>query len=163
MQLLNRVALACSTTLILAGCAKTDAPKVDTAAAVVPAPAPAPAAPAALKLADVAGKWSMKAVPATGKDTSATMTTLTATADTTGWSLTMPTGAKVPLHVMVSGDSVVTTSDEYSSVRRKGMKVFTVSTLRMQNGGLAGMTVAHYKTTGPDSVLMLTSTATKAP
>ncbi|MEO8561679.1 MAG: hypothetical protein ABI601_06365 [bacterium] len=169
MQTLTRVALAFSTTLIVASCAKSDKAATDSAAAAAaaataaPAPAPAPAMPAPLALADVAGKWNMTARPASGTDTTATLVTLTATADTTGWTMTMPNGAKVPLHTMVSGDSVVNTSDVYSSARRKGMKVHTVSTMRMQNGGLTGTTVAHYHTKGSDSVLVLHSEAVKQP
>jgi len=67
----------------------------------------------------------------------------------------------VPLHVVAAGDSLVATSDVYSSVRRKGQKVFTVSTLRLQNGALVGQTVAHYKTDKPDSVLVLKTDGTK--
>jgi hypothetical protein len=164
MHPLNRVALACSTTLLLAGCAKSDAPKVDTAAAAAPAPAPAaPAAPAPIALADVAGKWEMRAAPASGPDTTATITTFTTTADTTGWTMTLPSGVKVPLHVVAAGDSVVSTSDVYSSVRRKGQKVHTVSTLRLVDGKLVGETVAHYHTTTPDSVLVLKSVGTRKP
>ena len=164
MQSLTRVAIACSTTLLLAACAKSDAPKVDTAAASAPAAAPAPPpAPAPLALADVAGKWEMKASPASGADTATTVTTFTTTADTTGWSMTLPGGKVVPLHVVAAGDSVVTTSDVYSSVRRKGQKVHTVSTLRLANGKLEGTTVAHYHVTTADSVLALKSEATRKP
>jgi hypothetical protein len=162
MQPLARVALACSTTLLLAGCAKSDAPKVDTAAAVAPAPAPPPA-PAAIALADVAGKWEMRATPASGTDTASTVTTFTTTADTTGWTMTLPSKVVVPLHVVAAGDSIVTTSDVYSSVRRKGQKVHTVTTLRMADGKLKGSTVAHYHVTTPDSVLVLNSEATRKP
>ena len=165
MQLSTRVALVCSTSVLLASCSKTEKAPVDTAAAMAPAPAPAPApaAPAPIALADVAGKWKMRAVPESGPDTTPTNTVLTATADTTGWSLTMPNGVKVPLHVVAAGDSIVSTSGVYGSVRRKGVKVHTVTTLRMKDGGLTGMTVAHYHVTTPDSVLRLTSVATKAP
>ncbi|HEV7992358.1 MAG TPA: hypothetical protein VGP25_11080 [Gemmatimonadaceae bacterium] len=162
MRSLKRVAIACSTTLLLSGCAKSDAPKVDTAAAVAPAAAPAPPpAPAPLALADVAGKWVMVSTPDSKTDTVSTKVTLTATADTTGWSLTLPSGVKVPLHVVAAGDSIVSTSDVYASVRRKGQKVHTVSTLRLKNGELVGQTVAHYVVKTPDSVLVLNSVATK--
>jgi hypothetical protein len=166
MQMLTRVAIACSTTLLLAGCAKTDKAATDTAAAnaaVTPAPAPAPPAPAALSPADLAGTWKMSNVPESGTDTTSTNIVLNATADSTGWTMTLPSGAKVPLHATVAGDSVVMTSDVYSSARRKGVKTMIVSTLRLQDGKLAGTTVAHYRQTAPDSVLRLRSEATKAP
>jgi hypothetical protein len=159
----NRRAIALSTAVLLAACAKAEAPKADTAAAKADsaAVAPAPAAPAPLALADVAGTWKLHNVPATGPDTVATDAVLKATADTSGWSITLPNGAKSPLHVVVAGDSIVSTSDVYSSARRKGAKVFTVTTMRLQNGALVGQTVAHYKTDKPDSVLVLKMDGTK--
>jgi len=163
MQLMNRVAIALTTSLIVGACSKSEKPAADTAAAKAPdsaAVAPAPAAPAPLALADVAGSWKMHNVPASGTDTTATDVVLVATADTTGWSITLPGGTKVPLHVVAAGDSIVATSDVYSSVRRKGVKVHTVSTLRLQNSALAGQTVAHYHSK-TDSVLVLNATATK--
>ena len=164
MQSLNRVAIALSTTVLLAACSKAEAPKADTAAAKAPEPAavaPAPAAPAPIALADVAGTWKMHNVPASGPDTAATDAVLTATADTSGWSITLPNGAKAAMHVVAAADSIVATSDVYSSARRKGQKVFVVSTLRLKDGGLTGQTVAHYKTDKPDSVLVLKTDAKK--
>ena len=159
MQSLNRVAIALTTTLVLAACSKAEAPKVDTAAAAAPAPAAAapaaPAAPAPVALADVAGTWKLHNVPASGPDTTATDAMLKATADTSGWSITLPNGSKSPLHVVAAGDSIVVTSDLYNSARRKGAKVLTVTTMRLKNGALVGQTVAHYKTDKPDSVLVL--------
>lgn len=159
MQSLARVALACSTTLLLAGCAKSDAPKADTAAAV----APAPAAPAPLALADVAGTYDMRTVPASGTDTVPTNVVLNATADEKTWSMTLPSGTKVPIAVVVAGDSIVATSDAFPSLRRKNAKVMTVSTLRLVDGKLKGTTVAHYEKAGADSVLVLNAEATKRP
>ena len=161
MKSLNRVAIACSATLLLAGCAKKDTPAPDTAAAKTPAVAPAPAAPASLALADVAGTWTMTSVPNSKTDTTPTVLTFTATADTTGWFMTLPSGVKVPVHVVAEGDSVVSTSDSYSSVRRKGAKVHVVTTLHMANGGLTGTTVAHYENAKGDSVLTLHTEAVR--
>ena len=163
MRQLSRVAILCSTSLLLAACAKSE-PAVDTAAAnAAAAPAAAPA-PAALALADVAGTWNMSAVPEAGTDTSPTKMVLVATADTSGWSLNFPDGQKVPVTVMAAGDSLVATSAPFTSQRRKGgVKVSTVTTLRLENGTLAGTTIARYPNAGADSVLRLRSTATKAP
>jgi hypothetical protein len=155
-----RVALSCSAVLLISGCAKTDQPATDTAAVSTPAPAPAPAS---LSLADVAGKWQVRAVPESGTDTTATTYVLTATAEPTGWMVTYPSGLKVPLEVQVSGDSIISKTAEYASQRRKGVKVKTEGTMRMQDGKLVGRTVAHYSTTGPDSVLHLRSEGTRMP
>ena len=160
MHHVARLAVLGSTILLVAACAKKEAPPADTTAAMTPPAAPAPAA---LSLADLAGKWQMGNVPTTGTDTSPTNYVLTATADTTGWMIEFPSGVKVPLSVMAAGDSVVTTSAPFASQRRKNVKVKTVSTFRMQDGKLVGMTTAHYDTKGADSVLQLRGSGTRVP
>jgi hypothetical protein len=165
MQIISRVAIACSTSLLLAGCAKSDQAAKDSAAAAA-ATAAAPAAPApapALSLADVAGKWQVRSVPESGTDTTSTNYVLTATADTAGWFITFPSGLKVPLHVMASGDSVIQKTGTFASQRRKGVKVTTEGSFKLQNGKLVGTTIAHYAKAGPDSVLHLRTEGTKLP
>jgi len=162
-----RVAVTCSTALLVAGCAKSDQVAKDSAAgtaapaAATPAPTPAPAP--MLSLADVAGKWQMRSVPESGADTSATTYVMTATADTTGWMITFPSGVKVPVHVMASGDSLVQKTATFASQRRKGVKVSTDGVFRLQNGKLVGTTIAHYAKAGADSVLRLHTEGTKVP
>lgn len=168
MRTMLRVAIACSTGLLLVGCAKTDQGTKDSAAGAAATPAPAAATPApapapTLALADLTGKWQMRSVPETGTDTSATSYVLTATADTTGWVMTFPSGVKVPVHVTVSGDSLVQKTGTFASQRRKGVKVSTEGTYRLQNGKLVGTTIAHYMKAGADSVLRLHTEGTKAP
>ena len=100
---------------VLAGCAKKENAAVDTSSAMASSTAStttsaAPAAPAALNLADVAGKWNMKAVPMSG-DTTPTTYILTATGNTSGWTITFPGRAPIPVKkVSVDGDSVRRTS-----------------------------------------------------
>ena len=161
MHPITRAALLSSTILLVAACAKKEEPAKDTAAAMSPAPAPAPAP--TLALADVAGKWQFSSVPMAGKDTSPTKYVLTATADTTGWTLTFPDKQVVPVKVTVSGDSVQLASAEFKSQRRKGVKVTTETTLRLADGKLSGVTTAHYEKAGADSVLQLKSEGTRAP
>lgn len=165
MHSMSRVAIACSASLLLAGCAKSDqAAKDSTAAAsAMPAPAAVPAPTPALALSDVAGKWQVRSVPESGSDTSSTNYVLTATADTAGWVITFPSGVKVPLHVTVSGDSVIEKTGMFASQRRKGMKVMTEASMKLQGGKLVGTTVAHYSKAGPDSVLRLRTEGTKIP
>ena len=161
MHRITRVALLGSTILFVAACAKKEEPAKDTSAAMSPAPAPAPAP--TMALADVAGKWQFASTPMAGKDTSPTKFVLTATADTTGWTMTFPDKQVVPLKVSVSGDSVQLVSGAFNSQRRKGVKVKTETTLRMQDGKLGGMTNAHYTTKGADSTLQLKTEGTKMP
>jgi hypothetical protein len=126
-----------------------------------PAPAPAPAAPA-LAPGDVSGKWQMQSVPESGKDTTPTKFVLTSTSDSTAL-VAFPSGVKVKQHVTFSGDSVIMRSDLYPSQRRKGVKVETEVVSRLQGGKLVGITTAHYKNAGADSVLRLRTEGTKMP
>ena len=165
MTTLFRVAIACSTTLLLAGCGKSDQAAKDSAAAAAaaPAPAPAPPPPAPFSMTEAAGKWQMRSVPEAGTDTTPTNYVLTATADTTGWMITFPTGVKVPMHVTVSGDSVISKTGTFASQRRKNAKVMTEGSFKLQGGKMVGTTVAHYMNAGADSVLRLRTEGTKMP
>jgi len=156
----SRLVLCC-TALVVAACAKKEAPK-DTTAAMAPAPAPAPAP--ALAAADVAGNWHFAAVPTTGKDTSATEFDLAASADTATWTMTFAKSKlKVPTTHTISGDTLTLTAGPFASQRRKGVKVSTVTVLKMDNGKLVGQTTAHYANAGADSVAVLRTEGTKTP
>ena len=86
---------------------------------------------------------------------------MVATADTSGWVMEIPSGAKVKHHVTFSGDSVMVKSEPYASMRRTGKQVWTEGVYRLQNGKLVGTTVAHYMKSGADSLLRLTAEGTK--
>ena len=147
---------------LLAACAKADKTASDSAAGTVDSAAMAPA-PKAFAFADVAGKWNVVATPTSGKDTTSTKFILTATGESTGWTITFPNRAPVAVAVQLSGDSVIATSGPYDSVRRKGTQVTTNSSYRLQDGKLVGTTTAHYKTKSADSVLTLKTEGTRAP
>jgi hypothetical protein len=166
MSMLRSTNLAlCLSAAVLAGCARTEGvASGDSAIAsttVSSSAAAAPAAPAPVDLADLAGKWNMRAVPTSG-DTSATTYVMTATNSTSGWTLTFPGRPPMPIQVSVSGDSIMLTAAPYTSVRRKGVRVATTGALRLQSGDLAGVTTAHYQVKTPDSVMTLTTTGTRA-
>jgi len=157
----TRIAV-CSCAALLAACAKKDNAAVDTSAMAASSTATAtPAAPAPINLADVAGKWDMTSAPVSG-DTTSTRYSLTATSTTEGWTLTFPNRPPVALTVRVDGDSINTSSAQYSSVRRKGVKVTTDGWWHLQDGTLTGTTTAHYAVKTADSVLVLKSTGTRA-
>src|SRR5438046_3633981 len=118
-------------------------------------------APAAVNLADVAGKWEVGAVPTTG-DTTATTYVLNATASDSGWTITFPKRAPMAVTVRTDADSIMIDAAKYSSVRRKGVTVTTNGVLRLSGGNLVGTTVAHYSVKTADSVLTLTTTGTRA-
>jgi hypothetical protein len=147
----------CLCVAVLAGCAKKDNAAVDTMASdITPTPAPA-----AINLADVAGRWNVRAVPTTG-DTTPTNSVITATATTSGWTITFPGRAPIPMRITVDGDSIMSETGPYPSVRRKGLQVVTNGVMRLQGGSLVGTSTAHFQTKAADSVLVLNTTGTRA-
>jgi hypothetical protein len=166
MQTLQRstsIAL-CLCAAVLAGCAKKDNAAVDTTGAMASSSTTTTAtpAPAPVNLADVAGKWNFRSVPTSGTDTSATTYVLTATSNTSGWTITFPGRKAIPVKVTTDADSITIDAGPYPSVRRKGVQVTTHSVNRLQGGSLVGSTTAHYKVKTADSVLTLTNTGTRA-
>src|SRR6476646_5629937 len=149
MPVMQRSMIALIPLLCIAACAKRDQAAQDTTK-VGPAAAPPPAN---TTLADFAGKWQMAATPLAGKDTTTVTYTLTATADTSGWTIEFPSGLKAPLQVMLAGDSVMVKTGEFASQRRKNVKVWNDGWVRLERGKLLGMGTAHYVGAGADSLL----------
>ena len=147
----------------LSACAKKDNVAADTtAAAATPSDSvhqPAGATP--IKLADVAGKWNMRSVPTQGQKTPVTFI-LEAKNGTSGWTITFPGRKPVAEHVTAAGDSLILESDPYPSVLRKGVRVHTTGTFRLQDGKIVGENTAHYSVKTPDSVLVLNTTGVRA-
>jgi predicted small lipoprotein YifL len=141
----------------LAACGKKEAP-----APPPPAPPAAPPAPAPISLGAVAGTWNFKTMPANNDSVLVTYTVV-ATADTSGWTLTFPGRKPMTLQVSVSGDSVLTSSPQYESMLKKGVKVTTNGSLHLVGDKLVGTTIAHYSVTGPDSVRTLRTEGVRAP
>ena len=156
MQTMRRCTILCSALVFAAACSKSEQAADTAKMAATPAPAPAPA----VTLADFAGKWAVVASPESGKDTSVTKYTMTASADS-AWTLEFPNGPKVPMHVSVAGDSLIFKTDQFSSQRRKSVKVWTEGSARIQGGKFVGETTAHYINAGADSVLKLKIDGTK--
>jgi hypothetical protein len=162
----TRVAICCCAA-VLAGCAKKDEAVTDSTAMMSSSTSSTttatttPPPPAAINLADVAGKWDIRAVPTTGTDTSATTYVLSATSNTSGWTMTLKGRKPMAIKVSTDADSITMDVGPYSSARRKNVMVTTHTVTRLNNGMLAGTTVAHYAVKTADSVLTLTSTGTK--
>jgi hypothetical protein len=150
----------CCAVVALAACAKSETkPAADT----LGAGAAVTATPTTISLASLAGTWAMRTMPERGDSTLVTYQMI-ASADPAGWSFNFPNRKPVPIRVIaVAGDSIVTEAGPYESVLRKGVQVSTHSVMRLQNGSLVGSTVAHYQTSGSDSVLYLRSEGTRAP
>ena len=95
----TRIAVCCCAAAV-AGCAKKENAAIDTSSAMASSTASTTSSTASgtVNLADVAGKWNMKAVPMSG-DTTATTYVLTATSNTNGWTITFPGRAPIPVKV----------------------------------------------------------------
>jgi hypothetical protein len=121
-----------------------------------------PAASPTISLADVAGKWQVRTMDENGGNV--LESELTATADTSGWTLTFPNRKPVPVRVVaVDGDSIVTEAGPYESVLRKGVQVRTRAVSRLQDGKLVGMVVGRFATKSGDSVAHRRLEGTRAP
>jgi hypothetical protein len=117
---------------------------------------------ATISLADVAGVWSMEALPETG-DSAFVTYELVVTDDTEGWTVTFPDREPIPVRVVaVEGDSIVVDLGPFESALREGVMVSTRSVVRLQDGNLAGTFVARYETTEADSVLRGRQRGTRA-
>jgi hypothetical protein len=160
---ITRSVLACCA-FVIAACAKKENAAVDSSSVVASTTASTTnsnSVPTPINLADVAGKWNMRSVPASGTDTTPTNYVLTATNSTSGWTITLPGRKPMAIQVVAEGDSVVTTSPQYASVRRKGVQVSTNGVLRLQNGDLVGQTKAHYRVKTADSVMLMYTSGTR--
>jgi hypothetical protein len=147
--MLERPVAICSVVVALSACAKGEDTTTDTAAA------------GGLSAAQLAGRWSMRAVPFSG-DSSATMSVLTATPDNSGWTLTFPNRPPIATRVTFAGDSVMTESGPYESVRRAGVQVTTSGVYRLQDSVIVGTATARYMTRGVDSVMHFRVTGSRA-
>jgi hypothetical protein len=158
----TRIAICCSAAVLAACAKKENAAVTDTSNTMASSStSTVTTAPAPVNLADFAGKWNVRAVPATG-DTTPTNYVLTATSSTSGWAITFPGRAPIAARVKVAGDSIEMEAGPFSSARRKGVQVTTNGGLRLQGGNLVGSTTAHYKVKTADSVLVLNTTGTRA-
>jgi hypothetical protein len=137
----------CCTLAVLAACAK-------------PAP-PAGKESGEVSLASVAGKWTMTTKLATSDSVVLTFE-MVAAADPSGWTFNFANRPPVPLRILATaGDSIVAEAGPYESMLRKGVQVSTHSVMHFQGGKLVGTTMAHYASTGADSVLSLRTEGTR--
>ncbi len=76
-----------------------------------------------IKLADVAGVWEAQSMIG-ANDSVIAASIITATRDTSGWTMTLSGRDPIPLRVVaVGGDSVVTEAGPYPSILRPGVSV----------------------------------------
>lgn len=155
---MGRFAVFCCVALLV-GCGKSEVQPAKDTTAVAAAP---PQASPAISLADIAGKWKLRTMDGAGGNV--VESGLTATADTSGWTLTRPNGKTIPVRVVaVAGDSIITEAGPYESAIRKGVQVRSRMVLRLQDGKLVGTNEARYAMSGGDSVAQRPAEATRMP
>src|SRR5690348_16830744 len=154
---MRRFALCCAGILAACGKPQVQPPRDTTAVART-----APEHRAEIALADIAGKWRLRTMDEAGGNI--VESELTATADTSGWTLTRPNRKTIPVRVVaVSGDSIITEAGPYESALRKGVQVRARMVLRLQAGKLVGTTEARYSMSGGDSVAHRPTEGTRTP
>jgi hypothetical protein len=145
--------------VILVGCGKSEVHPGSDTTAMAPATRETPAE---MSLADIAGKWRLRTMDEGGGNV--VESELTATADTSGWTLTRPDGKTVPVRVVaVGGDSIITEAGPYESALRKGVQVRARAVVRLRDGKLVGTTEARYTMKGGDSVANRPTEGTRVP
>lgn len=104
-------------------------------------------APAAIKLADVAGVWDAKSLVGP-TDTVGVKSVLTASATDSGWTMTLAGREPIVVRVVaMGGDSVVTEAGPYASILRAGVTVTSLRTVAHYSGDqMSGMFWAEYST-----------------
>ena len=137
---MRRFALAGSVVLLCACTAK------ETKTADTSAPPPAALSPY------IAGVWDVQLKPE-GKDSVVTTFVLNTT-DSAEWLFQFPNGKPNPMHITsLKGDTVMAETEWFDSSVRPGLKAKTNSSLSVNDDGkLVGKIVAHYQTTGPDTL-----------
>jgi hypothetical protein len=103
-------------------------------------------AAAGIKLADVAGTWTMEnsVKTAAGKDTVVT-SELTAGGDEKSWVTHLAGRDPIPTRIVaMGGDSVVTEAGPFQSVARPGQTVTTHQTLHFKGDAVWGTVEARY-------------------
>lgn len=109
-----------------------------------------PAKPKPISLADVAGKWHLRATDLDGKNL--VEIELTASADSSDWLLVGK--GRPPIReriVLVAGDSIVGEAGPYESFLLKGVQVRQRDVYRLEDGKLVGMLYGTYALARGDS------------
>ena len=153
------VAVVCCTVMV-SGCSKRAVKHVESAKGEI---APAASAAKRLTIADVTGRWNVRATPEWNSPL-ITRLVLNATGDPANWTITYaPNPKPIPVRgVMFDGDSLVLDWGPYLSARRAGMKATSHDIYRLRNGTLVGRSASHYLGTLADSVVRLRLEGTRA-
>jgi hypothetical protein len=145
---MRRLLMVIPVVVVLAACAKKDAPPADTAVAVAPPMAPAPAP--ALTEADVAGTWTGTSSPM-GSDSVTTKWTQVCAAGTCKGTREGSTTTILATYTL-AGDSSVGVSKPYAEPTMKGVKLIDTWVAHINGDNVTG-TGAAKLASKPDSVV----------
>lgn len=95
-------------------------------------------------IADFAGTWS-GAATLEGVD-EPVPTTITGGATGDDWTMSVPDRENIPLRVNVSGDSLITQSEEYESILRSGVTAHVRTASVLSNDEMVGTALVTYIT-----------------
>lgn len=130
MRNVMRRSLALSCVVLIAACASRTIPPADVSGGA--------------SLADMAGTWNMRTLNMAGDSVLVTYD-IFATNDISGWTLTFPGRAPIPVRVIeVAGDSVMIDAGPYPSALQQGVTVSTRFDMKLQGDRLTGLITAVY-------------------
>jgi hypothetical protein len=113
-------------------------------------------------LAKFAGRWQVTARNEVGDSLPSHV--LTATADSTGWTITFPDRPPIPVRIIeASGDVVVMQTEPYESVLRPGVRVTVQFVERVSGDRTSGRLLALYDVAGSNAVLRGVTEGTRIP
>lgn len=115
-----------------------------------------------VSLAAMAGTWNMRTLNMAGDSVLVTYD-IFATNELSGWTLTFPGRAPIPVRVMeVAGDSVVLDAGPYPSALQSGVTVSTRFDMQYQGNRLEGLITAIYNLPAGPSTVPLRVEGTRA-
>ena len=140
--------------LLLLGCAQEETEEATDEAADT-------TAVEGLSLADLAGTWNMRTTSTDPSDTF--VNEYQVVIDDAGWTLHFPDRDPVPAIAVVDGETIITDSEPFESVRMPGTMVTTHTVFRLEGDRLVGDVTATWQTAAGDSVGQLRTEGTRAP
>ena len=114
-----------------------------------------------ISLSDLAGTWNMRTTSTDPADTLANDYQIVI--DGASWTMIFPERDPVAATAVVDGDSIVTDSEPFESVRQPGTTVTTHGVFHMEGDRLVGDVTATWQTAAGDSVGELRTEGTRAP
>jgi hypothetical protein len=114
-----------------------------------------------ISLADLAGTWNMRTTSTDPADT--LVNEYQIVVDGGSWTMLFPERDPVAVTAVVDGETIVTDSEPFESVRHPGMMVTTHGVFHVEGERLVGDVTATWQTAAGDSAGQLRTEGTRAP